>query len=93
MVKKLGPPYQRNKRGRPLKLDPGKAAVLVIVMAAQGRTLRQAEDLSLHLHGEGIDHVTIWRYFTRITPGYVQHGLQLLFHPPRHPPEGGLADP
>ena len=80
VVKKLGPPYQRNKRGRPLKLDPEKAAVLVIVMAAQGRTFRQAEDLGHLLHSEGVDHVTIWRYFTRITTDYVQHAVQLLFN-------------
>ena len=80
VVRRLGPPYQGNKRGRPLKLDPGKAAVLVIVMAAQNRTFREAEDLSLHLHSEGVDHVTIWRYFTRIKPGYVKRALQLLFN-------------
>jgi hypothetical protein len=36
VVKKLGQPYREKKRGRPLKLDPGAAAVLVITLAAQG---------------------------------------------------------
>jgi hypothetical protein len=79
VVERLGQPYRQKKRGRPLKLNPGAAAVLVITLAAQGYTFREAEDLTPEIAGGEADHVTIWRYFTRIGRGYIERAIRLLF--------------
>jgi hypothetical protein len=38
-----------------------------------------AEDLTPEIAGGEADHVTIWRYFTRIGRGYIERAIRLLF--------------
>jgi hypothetical protein len=79
VIKRLGPPFSKSKRGRPLKLEPEMAAILIITQATQGETFRQAEDLASQICGKDIDHVTIWRYFSRIGLEYIERAVSLLF--------------
>jgi hypothetical protein len=79
IVKKLGQPFCQNKKGRALKPDSGAAAVLVITLAAQGCTFREAEDLTPMIVGGEVDHVPIWRYFTRIGREYIESAMRMLF--------------
>ncbi len=79
IVKKLGAPYRRKRRGRPPKLEPMQAAVLLIVQAAQHRTFRASEELAPTLFKCSVDHVTIWRYFHKLSAGYLRRAISLLF--------------
>jgi transposase len=80
VVKRLGAPFEKSKRGRPLKLEPEKAAVVVITQAAQNKTFRSAEGLAPEIYKHSIDHVTLWRYFSRIGLSYIRRAVPLLFN-------------
>ncbi len=79
VVKRLGPPFKPELRGRPFKLEPEKAGVIIIVQAAQNKTFRSAENLADQLY-KWVDHVTIWRYFQRVKAAWVKHAVQLLYN-------------
>lgn len=79
IVKRLGAPYRRKRRGRPLKLEPMQAAVILIVQVAQHRTFRASEELAPALFQRSVDHVTLWRYFHRLNGGYLRKAISLLF--------------
>lgn len=79
IVRKLGAPYKQKRRGRPPKLEPMQAAVLLIVHSAQHKTFRESEELPPALFQRSVDHVTIWRYFHRMNASYLRKAVSLLF--------------
>ncbi|RMF90337.1 MAG: hypothetical protein D6733_04150 [Methanobacteriota archaeon] len=79
VVRRLGPPFKACHRGRKLKLSPGQAGVVVVVQAAQNKTFRSAEDVAEQLY-KRVDHVTIWRYFHRVSSGWIKQAVSLLYN-------------
>jgi len=79
VVRRLGPPFKACHRARKLKLDPGRAGIVVIVQAAQNRTFRSAENVAEQLY-KRVDHVTPWRYFHRVSLDWIKQAVSLLYN-------------
>ncbi len=79
VVKKLGPPWQVSKRGRPPEHQPEEYAAVVIYRKHFRTTLRVAEGDTPFTLGKRLDHSDIWWALQRISVRYVESSIQLLF--------------
>jgi len=79
VVKKLGPPWQVTRRGRPPEHRPEEYAAVVIYRKHFRMTLRVAEGDTPFTLGKRLDHSDIWWALQRISVRYVQSSIRLLF--------------
>jgi hypothetical protein len=78
-VKKLGPPWQVAKRGRPPEHQPEEYAAVAIYRKHFHMALRVAEGDTPFVLGKRLDHSDIWWGLQRICVLYVERCIQLLF--------------
>jgi len=79
VVKKLGPPWQVAKRGRPPEHQPEEYAATAIYRKHFHMALRVAEGDTPFVLGKRLDHSDIWWALQRISVRYVESSIQLLF--------------
>ena len=79
VARKLGPPWQVSKRGRPPTFHPTEHAAVCIYRKCSCPTFRDAEGDTGLLLSTRIDHVTIWWAFQRIPVIYFERALELLY--------------
>lgn len=79
VVKKLGPPWQVAKRGRPPEHQPEDYAAVVIYRKHFSMVLRVTEGDTPFVLGRRMDHSTIWWGLQRLPVGYVDRAIELLF--------------
>jgi len=79
VVRKLGPPWQVAKRGRPPDHQPGEYAAIVIYRKHFHMVLRVVEGDTPLILGKRVDHSDIWWSLQRIPAGYVDRAIKLLF--------------
>jgi len=78
-VRKLGPPWQVAKRGRPPEHQPEEYAGIAIYRKHFCMTLRVAEGDTPFVLGKRVDHSDIWWSLQRIPLGYLDRAIELLF--------------
>ena len=79
VVRKLGPPWQVAKRGRPPEHLPEEYATVAIYRKHFRMVLRVTEGDTPFILGKRMDHSTIWWGLQRIPVEYVDRAVQLLF--------------
>ena len=79
VVRKLGPPWQVAKRGRPPEHQPEEYAGIAIYRKHFCMTLRVAEGDTPFVLGKRVDHSDIWWSLQRIPLGYLDRAIELLF--------------
>ena len=79
VVRKLGPPWQVVKRGRPPEHQPEEYAEIAIYRKHFCMTLRVAEGDTPFVLGKRVDHSNIWWALQRIPLGYLDRAIELLF--------------
>ena len=78
-MRKLGPPWQVAKRGRPPEHQPEEYAKIAIYRKHFCMALRVAERGTQLILGKRVDHSDIWWGLQRIPPGYLDRAIELLF--------------
>jgi len=78
-VRKLGPPWQVAKRGRPPEHQPEEYAEIAIYRKHFNMSLRVAEGDTPFVLCKRVDHSDIWWALQRIPLGYLNRAIELLF--------------
>lgn len=79
VVKKLGPPWQVSKRGRPPDHLPDEYAAVAIYQKHFRMVLRVTEGDTSFVLGKRMDHSVVWWGLQRIPAGYLDQAIELLF--------------
>ena len=79
VARKLGPPWQVAKRGRPPEHQPEEYGAVAIYRKHFSMVLRSTEGDTQLLLSKRMDHSTIWWGLQRIPPGYLERGIEILF--------------
>ena len=79
VVRKLGPPWQVAKRGRPPEHQPEEYAAIAIHRKHFHMALRAAEGDTPFILGNRVDHSNIWWGLQRISTDYLDRAIELLF--------------
>lgn len=79
VVRKLGPPWQVAKRGRPPDHKPEEYAQIAVYRKHFCMALRVAEGDTPLVLGKRLDHSNIWWALQRISTDYLDRAIELLF--------------
>ncbi|MFQ5800447.1 MAG: transposase [Candidatus Hydrothermarchaeales archaeon] len=78
IVRKLGPPWQVSKRGRPPEIAPQLHASICITLACFGATLREMEGLTEPFFKRRVDHSTIDWAMQKLPPDFILQAIKAL---------------
>ena len=72
LVRRLPPPWQRSKRGRPPKFSARRHAAICATREYFDYTLREVEGQAPFFMGKPIDHSTVGKVFKRLRVNYIK---------------------